>query len=79
MGWNTTVVVLNDALSFIENDPEFGKRLARAVRASVNSKDCPVRVSAGNFSSAALVIETHDADYEATIKVGGNTGRVMGK
>jgi len=31
MGWNSTVVVMNDALGYIEEDPEFGTKLARAI------------------------------------------------
>lgn len=32
MGYNTTVVVYNDALDQIANDPEFGKKLVAAIR-----------------------------------------------
>lgn len=34
MGYNTTVVVLNDALDAIRDDPEFGKKLYHAILAS---------------------------------------------
>jgi len=37
MGYNTTVVVMNDALGSIEKDPEFGKNLVRAVLRAVHS------------------------------------------
>lgn len=77
MGWNTTVVVLNDALSSIENDPEFGAKLARAVRAAIERSKCPIDVSAGNHCNAALVVETHHADQEVTVLVGRNFGRVL--
>ena len=79
MGYNTTVVVLNDALSEIAADPLFGKRLADAIRAAWEGK--PVDVAAHGTHSihcnAALVVETHHADREVTVIVGGNTARVV--
>lgn len=77
MGWNTTVVIMNDALNFIEKDPNFAKNLYHAVLKSVSKAECPVRVPAGNYSTAALVIETHHADQEVLVRVGGNTGSVI--
>lgn len=76
MGFNTTVVVLNDALGFIEDDQDFGKKLARAVRHSSGSRD-HVKVSAGGFGGAAAVVETHHADAVVTVDVGGNTAVVV--
>lgn len=79
MGFNTTVVVLNDALSMIENDPEFGQRLARAITELRHGQsiDVPAFSSKGGVHcNAAKVIETHHADYEVLIKVGRNTGRI---
>lgn len=80
MGYNTTVVILNDALHFIEDDPDFGKRLADAVKRVTKGK--PVYVSAhaksgGIHCNAATVIETHHADYDVTVRVGGNRGEVV--
>lgn len=78
MGYNTTVVVLNDALGAIAEDAEFGKRLAEAINRVSRGK--PVSVAAhgkyGIHCNAALVVETHHADYDVTVVVGGNTGRV---
>lgn len=80
MGLNTTVVVLNDALGDIAEDPEFGKRLADAIASARRGK--PVNVAAhgshGISCNAACVIETHHADYDVLVKVGGNTGSVVG-
>lgn len=74
MGFNTTVVVLNDALHAIENDPEFGKKLAQAIMGF------PVKqgISALNHINAASVIETHHADEMVLVAVGGNIGRSLG-
>ena len=77
MGWNTTVVILNDAVHDIKADPEFGKKLADAVCRAINRRECPIRVSAGRFSPAAMVIETHDGGSAVTVEVHGNTGRVV--
>lgn len=82
MGYNTTVVVLNDALDIIAKDPEFGAKLADAI-ARVSRKSGPIEVAASSGRSihcnAATVIETHHADYEVLVSVGGNIGRVVEK
>jgi len=44
MGWNSTVVVMNDALGYIEEDPEFGTKLARAISKLTVQK--PVNIAA---------------------------------
>lgn len=82
MGWNTTVVVLNDALGDIKNDPEFGKNLAEAISKltlppSHRSK-YGVDVVAGCHANAATAIETHHADGTAVVAVGGNMGVNLG-
>jgi hypothetical protein len=77
MGYNTTVVIMNDALGAIGDDPDFGKNLRNAVLKSVSKRDCPVRVSALGHSTAAMVIETHHADVEVLVRVGGNRGVVI--
>jgi hypothetical protein len=76
MGFNTTVVILNDALHAIEKDPEFGKKLSNAVLRSISRQDCPVHFSAG-CSDAGSVIETHHADQDVLVSVGENTGVVV--
>jgi len=80
MGYNTTVVVLNDALDVIASDPGFGKRLAQAIMA-VSRRSTPVDVAAHGDKSihcnAATVIESHHADYDVLVKVGGNRGKVV--
>lgn len=75
MGFNTTVVVLNDALHQIRDDKEFGVKLYDAVTVvGRGGKD----VSAGNHGNAARVIETHHADGLHAVIVGGNTGDDLG-
>jgi hypothetical protein len=74
MGYNTTIVVLNDALGEIENDRNFGKKLAAAIRSNGTKMNSPFTVAAGSHGNAAVVVETHHADYTAIVAVRGNTG-----
>ena len=76
MGWNTTVVVMNDALSAIRDDPQFGERLYRAVLAIQRGKpvDVAAHANGGIHCNAATVIETHHADHTVYVKVGQNCG-----
>jgi hypothetical protein len=80
MGFNTTVVVLNDALDQIANDPEFGKKLADAIRC-IGYRPGPhsLYVTAGNHSNAASVVETHHSSMTVVVAVGGNYGSVLGE
>jgi hypothetical protein len=81
MGFNTTVVVMNDALGYIESDPDFGKNLARAIARAWGGG--PVDVPAygphgrGVHCNAAVVVETHHADHDVLVRVGGNRGEVV--
>ena len=83
MGYNTTVVVLNDALSDIANDPGFGARLAYAIKAEGpdQSNRSPVTVPAyaGSrcFANAAVIVESHHADDRVLVRVGGDTGELV--
>lgn len=77
MGYNSTVIVLNDALDQIEKDPEFGKNLSRAIM-SLHRKGGAVDVPAGNHCNAASVVESHHADHSALVLMGGNYGSVVG-
>lgn len=76
MGFNTTVVVLNDALDQIEKDPEFGKNLGNAIRRlTVNPNG--IDIPAGCHCNAAHVVETHHADFATVVAVGGNYGVML--
>lgn len=74
MGFNTTIVVLNDRLSEIESDPEFGKKLVAAINAFSRSR--PERMP--YITGQTQVIEVAHADSLQIVAVGGNTGRVIG-
>lgn len=79
MGYNTTVVVLNDALGEIAEDAEFGRRLADAIRAVRHGEKISVAAygTHGIHCNAALVVETHHADHSVLVSVGGNTGKIV--
>ncbi len=84
MGFNTTVVVLNDALHYIEEDPDFGKNLARAISQVGGGRYERVDVAArcrsgGVHCNAATVVETHHADQTVIVAVGGNLGLTLGR
>lgn len=78
MGFNTTVVILNDALHEIEKDKDFGKNLVDAImRLNDPREKTPIYFASGNHCNPACVVETHHADFDVLIRVGGNTGEVV--
>ena len=78
MGFNTTVVVLNDALDQISKDPLFGQKLADAVLYLGGPSKFHLDIPSGNSCNAATVVETHHADEVVVVAVGGNYGRILG-
>jgi len=78
MGYNTTVVVHNDALNAIENDKDFGKNLARAIIHLDITRDRIIDVPAGNYCNAVEIIESHHADNLEAVVVGANAGWKLG-
>ncbi len=85
MGYNSTLVVINDALNDIAGDPEFGKKVVAAVQEWPNrgwdrrGGHQGVDVSAGCYANAASVIDVHHADRSALLFVGGNYGSKVGE
>lgn len=81
MGWNTTVIVLNDAIDMIRDDVDFGRNLYYAILNSVRGEqvDIPARSPRGGVHvNAATVIEQHHADDTAIVAVGQNYGTKIG-
>lgn len=75
MGWNTTIVVMNDALDQIRQDPFFGANLVEAVMKQFGREyGKRADIASGNHANAAHVVEQHHADHTAIITVGGNLG-----
>lgn len=77
MGYNSTLLVLNDALHQIANDTEFGKKVADAI-SSLSVQNGPVYISSGGHVNAASAIETHHADGIKLVAIGGNYGQDLG-
>jgi len=70
MGFNTTVVIHNDAFSEIENNPQWGSTLLAAIQSNHRTKQ-------PTYFNGGVVVESHHADMEVTVKVGHNTGEVI--
>jgi hypothetical protein len=86
MGWNTSMIIMNDCLDQIKKDPEFGRKVAEKVSALQVERHICLRqgrkfygldVSAGHCVNAATVIETHHADQTSLIAFSGNMGEVI--
>lgn len=72
MGFNTTVVVLNDGLGAILKNPEqFARNLAEVI---INGQ-FPAWVFCKGGGNVAQVVESHHADHRVIVEVGGNCGR----
>lgn len=77
MGYNATVVVLVDQLNAIESDPQFGKKLADAIRHKL--RDPNNRHGSDPYvPGQTQVVEVHHADAQVAVAVGGNSGQVLG-
>jgi hypothetical protein len=76
MGYNTSVLILNDGLNEIENDPEFGKKLVAGILQVQRGK--PVTIPVGGFANPVVVVETHHADQNVVVAFGGNYVKVLG-
>jgi len=82
MGFNTTVVIYNDALEGIKGDKNFGKQLYDAIMANYKSKRTESVYCEHGFAgsqTAGVVVEQHHANFDVTIVVGGNTGIIKEK
>lgn len=77
MGFNSTLLILNDALHDIRDDKDFGKKVHDAITQIVTYGEM-VDIHSGSHVNAASVIETHHADSLKVIAVGGNTAKILG-
>jgi hypothetical protein len=89
MGYNTTVVILNDAWDQIKKHPsEFVAQLDPLVGCGLSSSRYSIRefemgkggieFPVGNHCNAASVITNEHADMVSVLLVGGNYGTVLG-
>lgn len=80
MGYNTSVLVLNDAVDMIAKDPHFGRKLYEAVLSLSRGKQVDVPAHSydekgavrGVHCNAATVVETHHADGVSIVAFGQN-------
>jgi hypothetical protein len=88
MGYNTSLIIMNDALDQIASDSLFGRHVSEAVSQLDHMRHLKERtglpfygfdVPAGNSANAATVIETHHADATSVVAFGGNRGVVLGE
>ena len=83
MGYNTAVVVMNDALSAIKDDPKFGENLYYAILEQQRGKpvDVPAHIYRdgkvhGGHCNAATVLSSRHADEAQVMVIKCNTGYV---
>lgn len=76
MGYNSTLVVMNDALGQIEKDQAFGASVVAAIQ-KIRSRDHYIAVPSGSYANAAAVIETHHSSTYVPVLVGANNGKVV--
>jgi hypothetical protein len=70
MGFNSVLLILNDALDRIKDDPDFGRKCHDACLTVTNRG--PVDISSGGHVNAATVYASHHADWNRVIIAGGN-------
>lgn len=81
MGWNTGVIILNDAMGHITKNPnEFVENLNQAMLL-YDRKECRVGIMrdipVGNYCNAASVFHQSHADSVAVYSIGGNCASRM--
>lgn len=79
MGFNSTLIVLNDALHTIEKDEEFGKNVAQAIHEQYGRRKEYVDIASNGHMNAASVLGSHHADEKHLFAIGGNTGWDFGR
>ena len=71
MGFNTTVLFLNDGIDNVLTDKEFPGKLYKQILKGEGD------FSIGNHCNAGSVIECHHADHSVLIASGGNYATVL--
>lgn len=89
MGYNTSVLILNDCTEGIRTDPELGEKLAQAISQVGRSDERDGQVTVGLHSvrpngagtiycNPLTVVETHHADMNSIVAFGGNCATLLG-
>jgi len=74
MGYNTSVVILNDALHELKIEPDLGRKIVDAIHAQW-AEGKPMAVP-GVGNAIQIIKQTHMDDH-VSILVGDNTGKVI--
>lgn len=80
MGYNSVIVILNDGLHDIEQNPlQFTKGVVDAIRSSgiYLRENHRVDIPVGGHGNAASLVHMAHADYHRAYLVGGNTARFI--
>jgi len=78
MGYNSVLLVLNDALNSIEKDPQFGMKISRGISKTLCYPDEQIEIASGCCCPAATVIGCQHADMTQIVAVGGNIAIELG-
>jgi hypothetical protein len=79
MGFNTTVLFLNDAVHLLTEDKKFPEKLLQAIRmAGSCNPDRAIDVSLSCHVNAVRVLGVSHADNLQIFGIGGNTGQLLG-
>jgi hypothetical protein len=73
MGYNTPILVLNDRLNEIKDDPYFGPKLVHAIHSFQRGEPPPY------LTGQTTVLNVAHADELQILAVGANTGRLIGR
>lgn len=78
MGWNTTLLVMNDGLEQLDRDPDAGKKIAEGImRHDMPRYESTNSIGIGNHLNMVQVIASQHADQTQILAVGQNLGRVL--
>lgn len=76
MGFNSSLYISNDSLHEIENDPNFGAKVAQAIQKHYSSGK-PVEIDTENRSRVACVMSCSHSTETTILAVGGNHSTVL--
>jgi hypothetical protein len=72
VGFNTTIVICNDAMHEIAKDPHFGQKVSDAASQHISAQGPQY------FAYSSKIVAQHHADGVSINLVGGNTGKCIG-
>lgn len=76
MGYNTPVLILNDAMHMLETDPKVGRKMYEAIGESYGGKG--VSFGIGNYCNGGYALPSMHADDVQVVAIGGNCMKRLG-